>query len=302
MRLILCGEITEETLKKHTPELKLETPIVQAMLLKTRGITDNGTVRLYAKISVFYSGVINVDLYANATTLPNVLASMRCKKTPPAHVEILSMNNNSLDDTHIGKALHEVAFRLYAEKNRITLTETHNLHYFHYQNGFRLLLGPSMTMDLGIKYYLNLAQALLEANGKEIKSKLMSCSLYLPLRQVKIKKDMLELSFTLSKEASSALAETREQSNLCSIGEYIITRVEDCLKKGTLSLQNRTKLLNDIQNNVTRALKLQSDAQTYKILCQSNLYKQPTDLPKEQGSISDLAICERSGNNRPMLS
>ncbi len=81
------------------------------------------------------------------------------------YVYITYMANNS-QYTHVGNALHELAFRvslLLGCEGRIRLDAVWGSDYFHYSNGFRY-------EDVRDAHYLLLAKKLIEAEGKRINS------------------------------------------------------------------------------------------------------------------------------------
>lgn len=278
-------KIDETTLKRISESnkevLRLETVLVEQMPLKTEGIEMNTDTRfkLYARLSENHYGTIFAHIYRGSkeNALKHPLGRITCKKNSSLRASIYTMVGDP-DFKHIGNAMHEVAFKLYAQRNCIQLEATHNSHYFHYKNGFRLM---SSTLDAGINYYLNLAKVFVQANGQRIESELDNCFLYLPESQIQKKMQALGASFTQTDEALKELAETSQQHDVRLIGEYIMSRAEHALKVVPLNKEERNKLLQDIKEEVEQGkwkprempLCRGSDRESYKILGVKNVFE-----------------------------
>lgn len=131
---------------------------------------------------------------------------------PHIHINYIE-NLSRAKYSHVGNALHELAFRISMQlgcEGRMTLEAVRETHYFHFINGFRSVNN--------LDYYLSLAKLVYDANGGRIKFGLGEQLLYLPKNVIEKKIDQ----FTPEIKLNVIPTETAKEAQWIENYEHLI--------------------------------------------------------------------------------
>lgn len=143
------------------------------------------------------------DMICQIKRESDLLIPIPGEKEHPPHVYIVDMNNLSPKlYQHVGRALHEAAFRLSVKsgfEGRVRLEAVRNTHYFHYLCGFRI------EDDVDAEtYYKELANEIKNSHGTRTHNDFGAKILFLPDCQIAKNKSRYHLLDLEEKVAASS--------------------------------------------------------------------------------------------------
>ena len=140
--------------------------------------------------------LVNLVSQSNLTVFGDMYFYIREKENDKKdkYLFIVNMRNTSFGYKHVGTALHEFAFRFSVAcgaEGRVELDAVRDTHFMHYLCGFR----STFHGDFRLKYYLNLAGALLRTGrDNRIREDVGSETLSLPPSTIVAKLEKFKLN------------------------------------------------------------------------------------------------------------